>query len=114
MEDTIDRTNILEYLGKLPKDLSCDHSEYFEWTERNKNDGFVKVGKLYDETPREYGYELQYWGKDAPIVFSDYPYCGCHILKCVKCGGLFFTYLELGGHGAEQRIRLVRKELIRL
>jgi hypothetical protein len=105
---------LLKVLSSLKVDACCgEHKDFFQWnneTEELKNCLF-KIGQVSVQ-PSETPFESQYWGEDAPIRLDKYPYYLCNIFQCKKCRALFFYYLELGGHGAQKRYRLVRKELI--
>jgi hypothetical protein len=94
--------------------IICDHSNFREW-----NNGVIELTETLNKvaeinvTPAKNQVELKYWGEDAPIVLELYPYYGCEIFECKKCKSPFFHYTELGGHGPQERYRLIRKELIR-
>lgn len=113
MEKIMNKASVLEHLINLSEDNTCDHSDCFEWREWRQTDNFISIGTVSDGSSGEFDSTLQYWGKDAPIVLHKYPYYGCAILKCAKCDRLFLKYRETGGHASEERIRLLRKELIK-
>lgn len=112
--EQFNQDKLLHYLSLLDANEACvEHKNFFEWanetTELVKN--LEKIGEV-QAPPSTNPYDLQYWGVDAPIQLDMYPYYGCDILKCKNCGTVFFYYLELGGHGAQKRYRVIRRELI--
>lgn len=109
-----DQDKILQYLSILEKKEACsEHKFFFEWANETTSlvEKIEKIGEIH-VPPSTNPYELQYWEVDAPIQLDMYPYYGCDVLKCKSCGTVFFYYLELGGHGAQKRYRVIRRELI--
>jgi hypothetical protein len=112
----IDEHRLLHYLSSTEVNEACSgHKDFLEWaneTEELRNK-LEKIGQLSIQ-PSEKQWDSEYWGEDALIHLDRYPYYGCEIHQCTKCNTVFFYYLELGGHGAQKRYRVVRKELINL
>ena len=105
------RAELINYLKLHPPNWKS--KRYLEWTKPDP--GFKKqlekVGEIKDE---KYVYDYdEYWGENAPIDFSKYPYSHVEIYKLKDFNNLYFNYKELGGHMPEDRIRLIRKELIK-
>lgn len=112
--NNIDEQRLLHLLTSTKVDNSCEgHKDFYEWNNGTEvlRTSLIKIGDISIQ-PADNQYELQYWGKDAPIQINRYPYYGCEIFQCTKCNTLFFYYLELGGHGAQKRYRVIREELI--
>ena len=112
----INEDNLLQYLTSLTVlNLCKNHSEFYEWN--NETDDLKctlkKIGEISIQ-PSDKQWEVPYWGIDTKIEMDCYPYYGCEIFQCIECNAIFFYYLELGGHGAQKRYRLIRKELIDL
>lgn len=104
------KEDIIKYLAKHPPDY--ENEGYLEWSlvtaEFDKL--LSKIGEI-----RYNDYEMinnNYWGEDTSINFSKYPYARIDVYKLKNSNNIYFKYLEQGGHGAELRARLVRKELI--
>lgn len=118
METTfeINDQNLLHFLTSTKTNDSCGgHTDFLEWnneTEELKTN-LAKIGQISVQ-PGEKQWDSQYWGQDTKIQLDCYPYYGCEIFQCQKCNTFFFYYLELAGHGAQKRYRVVRKELIDL
>ncbi|WLQ15983.1 hypothetical protein O5O45_08660 [Hahella aquimaris] len=53
-----------------------------------------------------------YWSKDAPVAIHFYPYHESYINVCMICKAVFLTYTEYAGHGLQNRIRYVDKNLV--
>lgn len=105
------KEELIKYLNKYPPNWKT--RLYLEWTKPDPvfKKLLEKVGEIKDE---KYVYEYdEYWGEDAPIDFSKYPYSQMEIYKLKNFNNLYFNYKELGGHMPEDRIRLIRKELIK-
>lgn len=118
METTfeIDDQKLLHFLTSTKTNDSCGgHIDFLEWNNETEalKTNLTKIGQISIE-PNEKQRDSQYWGKEAKIQLDCYPYYGCEILQCQKCNTVFFHYLELGGHGAQKRYRVVRKNLIDL
>ena len=64
-----------------------------------------------DVNPKTWEVE-QYWGNDAPIVLTKYPYHSCEVYQCIDCKEFFFHYTEDGGHGSQKRYRIINVDLI--
>jgi hypothetical protein len=112
----INEDRLLHHLTSTKvSDICGNHLEFYEWN--NETDDLIaklkKIGQISIQ-PSEKQWEAQYWGQDAKILMDCYPNYGCDIFQCTKCNTTFFYYLELGGHGAQKRYRVVRKELIDL
>ncbi|UUC45139.1 hypothetical protein [Flavobacterium cerinum] len=116
METTfeINDQNLLHFLAATKTNNSCGgHTDFLEWnneTEELKTN-LTKIGQIAIQ-PNEKQWDSQYWGQEAKIQLDRYPYYGCEIFQCQKCNTFFFYYLESGGHGAQKRYRVIRKELI--
>ena len=85
---------------------------YRQWeneTSELKNK-IIKRGKL--DTPSKTWKNDKYWGEDAPIILSCYPFHSCEIHQCLECKEFFFHYTEDGGHGSQKRYRIIDLELI--
>ena len=110
----INDQKLLHFLTSTKVDDSCGgHTDFLEWhneTEELKT-SLTKIGQIAIQ-PSEKQWDSQYWGQDAKIQLDRYPYYGCEIFQCQKCNTVFFYYLELGGHGAQKRYRVIRKDLI--
>jgi len=112
--NNIDKQGLLYLLALKKINNSCDgHKDFYEWNNGTEilAINLIKIGQVSTQ-PSHNQYELQYWGKDAPIQMDKYPYYGCEVFQCTKCNTLFFYYLELGGHGVQKRYRVIREELI--
>lgn len=57
-------------------------------------------------------YSGEYWSTESKIATNFYPYNICKLYECKHCKKLFLVYTEHGGHGPDQRVRLVKPELI--
>jgi hypothetical protein len=104
------KEGIIKYLENHSPDY--EGGKYFEWSPVTAEFDrlLVKVGQIRTED-YQIGNE-DYWGEDAPIDFSKYPYARIGVYKLEGSNNLYFKYLEQGGHGGELRARLIRKELI--
>ena len=111
----LNEEQLLDYLQNTETNNQCGgHPDFREWNNETPElqSKLFKIGQLADSIrPDADQYNFQYWGEDAPISLTKYPYYGCDLLQCSQCNTLFFYYLELGGHGAQKRYRLLRKEL---
>ena len=112
----VDENSLLHHLTSTKvSDLCGNHSEFYEWnneTEELKSK-LKKIGQISIQ-PSDKQWEAPYWGHETKIQMDCYPNYGCEIFQCTECNTTFFYYLELGGHGAQKRYRVVRKELIDL
>ncbi len=112
---------------------SRDHTEivkhhYFkkaEWkssfrsiSDLELDQSYILAGKLPDDKIKRLDY-MEYnekpgvfWSADSPIATNFYPYNSCDVYRCKECNKLFLVYTEHGGHGPDQRIRIVKPELI--
>lgn len=105
------KEQLIQYLTLFPP--NCKQEEYLAWKKPNKDliPQLTKVGEIRNEN-----YQMQndeYWGDNAPIDISKYPYAMIDIFKLSNCNSLYFKYREMAGHAGEIRVRLIRKELIR-
>lgn len=108
----ISERNILEYVSsQRVLSGSCDHSDFFEWQNGTKSliSSLKSIGKI--QLKATYEQKGPYWGLNAPIVLDGYPYNRSEILQCQKCGLCFFNYQEVGGHGIQNRYRVIRPAL---
>lgn len=102
----------------------CEKEKYQGWDNISKGLAQILevVGEFADAERyiNENGYTeyhlngTNYWSKDAPIAISYYPYHESLIKRCKKCGGVFLSYTEYGGHAPQNRARWVRKDLVSL
>lgn len=53
-----------------------------------------------------------YWSESAPIAIAYYPYHESKIRVCNECSAVFLNYTDYSGHAPQNRVRLVRKNLI--
>jgi len=114
--NNIDENRLLHHLTSTKvSDLCGNHSGFYEWN--NETDELKiklkKIGQISIQ-PSDKQWEAPYWGQDTKIQMDCYPYYGCEVFQCTECNTTFFYYLELGGHGAQKRYRIVRKDLIDL
>ncbi len=112
----IDENRLLHHLTSTKvSDLCENHSDFYEWN--NETDELrtklKKIGQISIQ-PSEKQWEAPYWGQDTKIQMDCYPNYSCDVFQCIECNTTFFYYLEFGGHGAQKRYRVVRKELIDL
>lgn len=114
MEELIlNEHQLLAYLEQTETTDQCSgHPDFLEWNNETPEliEKLVKIGQM-DVEPAADQYNLPYWGKDSRIVLDKYPYYGCDLFQCRECNALFFYYLELGGHGAQKRYRMLRSSL---
>lgn len=110
MDISID--NIFWNLLTIKTEKGCSHDRYKQWENETKElkTKLQKRGEI-NVTPKTWEHE-QYWGNDAPIVFSKYPYHSCEIYQCKDCKEFFFHYIEDGGHGSQKRYRIIDINLI--
>jgi len=109
---TINETNFLDYLEQQEQqNQHCNHSLYLQWSNGSSafESNLVPIGQIIQQDITIGS--GSYWGFNAPICLSEYPYCECQILQCEKCRHVFFHYVEYGGHGPQKRYRLIRKVL---
>lgn len=109
-----------ELLAMLPDEetlLANDpvYGKYLGWEALDREDKgkLTFVGELNMEGTVEIKntYVNEYWGADAPQALAYWPYHKADIYRYGEKGGLYFRYLEMGGHAAEERCRLVRRSL---
>ena len=104
-------------------DSVCDHAEYKSWkhvTREKLTNEFIKIGDLNDDTfkgcytyTQQIDEQYEYWSEDSCIAVNLYPAQSAIVYQCPKCKNIFLQYLEDGGHGTENRFRLVKPELIK-
>lgn len=101
-----------ELLTKQQVKNNCNHSKYRQWDNETPElkEKLIKQGKI-DINPKTWVND-KYWGEDAPIKFSWYPFHSCEIHQCIDCREFFFHYIEDGGHGSQKRYRIIDLELI--
>lgn len=101
-----------ELLTNQTNEHNCDHSKYLEWENETPElkETLIKRGEI-DINPKTWKND-EYWGKDAPIKFSWYPFHSCEIYQCTKCKEFFFHYVELSGHRRQKRYRIINLGLI--
>lgn len=101
-----------ELLTKQLSENDCDHSKYRQWENETSElkSKLIKRGKI-DIRPKTWKND-EYWGENAPIKFSWYPFHSCEIHQCLECKEFFFHYIEHGGHGSQKRYRIIDLELI--
>lgn len=101
-----------ELLTKKLNDCDCDHSKFIQWANETLEikEKLVNRGKI-DQLPKTWK-NSEYWGEQAPIKFSWYPFHSCEIHQCLVCNEFFFHYIEDGGHGSQKRYRIIDLELI--
>ena len=58
------------------------------------------------------GTTLSLWSTEAPIAVNYYPYNRSDVLRCLHCKRVYLSYTEFGGYYVDQRIRLVKPDLI--
>ena len=112
----IDENKLLHHLTSTKvSDLCGNHSDFYEWNNETEElrKKLKKIGQISIQ-PSAKQWDAPYWGKETKIFMDCYPYYGCEIFQCTQCNTTFFYYSELGGHGAQERYRVVRKELIDL
>lgn len=111
----LNEQQLLDYLQKTETNDRCNgHRDFREWNNETPElkSKLIRIGQLNESVqPAPDQYNFPYWGEDAPIALDKYPYYGCDLLQCTECNTLFFYYLELGGHGAQNRYRVLREEL---
>lgn len=104
------KKELMEYLEEYAP--NCDTEKYLGWIREDKEfiPSLHQVGHIQIDIPQVT--PDHYWGPNAPIDFNFYPYFNIKIYKKKGCNNLYFRYKEMAGHAAEDRIRLIRRELI--
>lgn len=99
------------------KHIKWEHSfKHISDSELSKK--YLYIGSLRDERIERLNYiefnnkDGEYWSPTAKIATNFYPYHNCDVYRCNECKKLFLVYVETAGHGPQQRIRLVKPELI--
>ena len=54
----------------------------------------------------------RYESPDAPIALAYFPVNRCTVWRCVKCGVQVMRYTEFGGYYVDQRVRVLKSELV--
>ena len=80
-------------------------------------DGLKTIGTLKhpdaDEIWDEYHPDgTTIWSENAPIAVSFHPYNRCTVHQCPACSTVYLRYTEYGGYYVDERIRVVKPELI--
>jgi hypothetical protein len=52
------------------------------------------------------------WSENAPIAVNFHPYNRCTVHQCPECSTVYLRYTEYGGYYVDERIRMVKPELI--
>ena len=111
----LNEEQLLTYLQNTETNNRCGgHPDFREWNNETPElkSKLIKIGQVADSIqPDADQYNFPYWGENTPVLLTKYPYYGCDLLQCCACNAVFFYYLELGGHGAQKRYRMLRKEL---
>lgn len=108
----VNETNVLDVITRQKvKRCSCDHTVFLEWA--NGSPELRSTLQIVGKINLKVGHQRssQYWGLNTPIVLTDYPYNAADIFQCKACGLYFFHYMELGGHAAQWRYRVIRPSL---
>lgn len=102
---------------KIYKHIKWEHSfKHISNAELSKN--YTYLGSLRDKRIERLDYiqfnnkDGEYWSPTSKIATNFYPYHICEVFRCNECKKLFLVYVETAGHSPEQRIRLVKSELI--
>ena len=54
------------------------------------------------------------WSDNAPIAVKFHPYARSDVYQCQTCQKVYLRYTEYGGYYVDERIRVVKPELIEL
>jgi hypothetical protein len=54
------------------------------------------------------------WSHNAPIAVKFHPYARSDVYQCQMCQKVYLRYTEYGGYYVDERIRVVKPELIEL
>ena len=79
---TINETNFLDYLEQQnQQNQHCNHSLYLQWSNGSSafESNLVPIGQIIQQDITIGS--GSYWGFNAPICLSEYPYCECQILQ---------------------------------
>jgi hypothetical protein len=52
------------------------------------------------------------WSPNAPIAIKYHPYNSSDIYQCTACQTVYLRYTEYGGYYVDERIRVVKPELV--
>jgi len=101
------------------RNFNWEHKSSFRSvSDTELNETYSLVGSLRDKKIKILDYiecndkPDDFWNPESKIATNFYPYNSCDIYSCKKCKMLFLVYTEYGGHGPDQRIRIVKPELI--
>lgn len=119
-EQTINWAELKEVLKKVDKSITackCNYEKFIEWKRVSAEElaNLVLLGQIVDFNNKKWLSVQEYNWKGAqeePMALGYYPYGGCDVYQCADCKRLFFYYIEMGGHAAERRLRLIREELL--
>jgi len=108
--------HIFDFHG-IYKHIKWEHSfKHISNAELSEN--YTYIGSLRDKQIERLNYiefnnkDGEYWSPTSKIATNFYPYHNCEVFRCNECKKLFLVYTETAGHYPEQRIRLVKPELI--
>lgn len=79
---------------------------------------FEPVGTLVDDPFAEPTFaeyhprRTRYESTDAPVAPRYFPYNRCTVSRCRLCGRAYLRYAEAGGYFVDERMRLLRAELL--
>jgi hypothetical protein len=79
---------------------------------------FENIGTLFEDpfaepTFAEYHpHKTRYDSADAPVAPRYFPYNRCELARCRLCARIYLRYAEAGGYFVDQRMRLLRAELL--
>jgi hypothetical protein len=101
---------------------TCSVGECISWEgvpgHRWPKEMMKRLGTLRESFEVEPGFEefhlngSRYESENAPIAPRSFPYNRCDLYRCGDCSRVLLKYTEAGGYYVEDRVRVLRLELI--
>ncbi|MEY3950706.1 MAG: hypothetical protein RJB21_464 [Pseudomonadota bacterium] len=123
MSDKVFNASELKSLASLANDapcINCASHNFSSWEtilSTFDREAIQMVGTLQvphtDKVWDEYHPSgTDQWSPNAPIAIRHHPYNSSDVYQCTKCQTVYLRYTEYGGYYVDERIRVVKPELV--